>query len=204
MMASILEVGNASRTGQCWVAAVNEPSDASDKPNETVRHQTESPLRQVRGTLVAVLSVFVLDALILGQGGITLFATPIIFIIAIGVGIARKDRLLIGALRAVLPLLMFVAVAGTVMLHLKHAEAASKAVISACEAFAKDQGRFPEKLEELTPKYLHSIPRARYTVFFGGFTYQAEPQEHTLGWITIPPFGRRYYVFEDKRDFSLD
>ncbi len=103
-----------------------------------------------------------------------------------------------------LPLLMLGAVVGTMMLHLKHAAASSRAVIAACEAFAKDKGRYPAELEELTPGYLPSIPRARYTLFFGEFSYQASPTEHTLGWITIPPFGRRFYILEERRDFGLD
>ena len=39
-------------------------------------------------------------------------------------------------------------------------EAAGKSIAAALEAFSKEQGRYPERLAELTPKYLAAIPAA--------------------------------------------
>jgi hypothetical protein len=39
-------------------------------------------------------------------------------------------------------------------------EAAGKSIAAAVEAFRQEQGRYPERLEELRPKYLAAIPQA--------------------------------------------
>ncbi|WP_224242389.1 hypothetical protein [Hyalangium gracile] len=79
-------------------------------------------------------------------------------------------------------------------------------IIAACRAFERKEGRLPEKLEELIPEFLPSLPRALYDGPHFGFTYDAasEPPRHVLGWTDRIPFGRPYYVFEEDRWGYLD
>jgi hypothetical protein len=68
-------------------------------------------------------------------------------------------------------------------------------VIAAVEAFHAAEKRYPENLAQLAPKYLESVPRAKYTVFFGDFIYCASAGDATLMFVALPPFGRPIYRF---------
>lgn len=81
-------------------------------------------------------------------------------------------------------------------------------VIAACEEFKQAEGDYPKALAELTPKFLPAIPPAReFGMPTKQFTYLvAGPKEfvkgtnvHVLIYTTLPPIGRAYYVFEEKR-----
>ena len=41
----------------------------------------------------------------------------------------------------------------------------------ACEDFHTDKGKYPNKLEDLVPGYLSSVPRAKYCLMQGEFMY---------------------------------
>ena len=45
----------------------------------------------------------------------------------------------------------------------------------------------------------------KYTIAFGEFTYAASDEKrHTLMYVSLPPFGRRIYNFEDGQWHQLD
>jgi hypothetical protein len=48
------------------------------------------------------------------------------------------------------------------------------------------------------------VPRAKYTLLFGDFLYDAGERRHFLVWVVIPPFGRQLYNFEAGRWSTLD
>ncbi|MCC7442540.1 MAG: hypothetical protein IT285_12960, partial [Bdellovibrionales bacterium] len=79
-------------------------------------------------------------------------------------------------------------------------------IIAACDAFHKDTGTYPKKLDELVPKYLAEIPSAKIAlrwnmgtrfIYVSGRTKAGESHS-SLMWMEIPPFGRRYYQLEQK------
>jgi hypothetical protein len=76
-------------------------------------------------------------------------------------------------------------------------------IIEAVRAYRRERGVYPDSLEALAPRYLSSLPRARYDQPMG-FTYVASSDRHVLGWTDIPPFGRPFYVFEEDRWGYLD
>ncbi|WP_342375445.1 hypothetical protein NVS55_29685 [Myxococcus stipitatus] len=77
-------------------------------------------------------------------------------------------------------------------------------LIAACRAFQARHGRFPEALQELVPDFLPELPRAKYEGPEFGFTYDASPDRHVLGWTELIPFGRPFYVLEEDRWGYLD
>lgn len=99
---------------------------------------------------------------------------------------------------------------------MRFAKAQADRVIEACEAYRRENGSYPPSLEALVPRHLPSVPRARYTVAFGEFSYRprtapegAPPapgaRAHTsLSFTTVAPFGQSFYVFEEKRWGDLD
>jgi hypothetical protein len=56
------------------------------------------------------------------------------------------------------------------------------------------------------PEYLPSIPRAKMTMRWNEFTYQAASsgESHTLTYVAFPPFGRLLYSFEQDEWMQLD
>ena len=77
-------------------------------------------------------------------------------------------------------------------------------VIAAVEAFHAAEKRYPDTLAQLAPKYLESVPRAKYTVFFGDFIYFTAAGDATLEFVALPPFGRPTYRFARGRWGYLD
>jgi hypothetical protein len=68
-------------------------------------------------------------------------------------------------------------------------------LIEACERYREANETYPERLGELVPRYLNSIPRAKYCCSWGEFWYFGAPRPLLL-WYEIPPFGRKIYNFE--------
>lgn len=109
------------------------------------------------------------------------------------------------ALRAGMYLFLGAATLATMRLHAATAESHAAVVIEACRAFERSHGTLPARLEELVPEFLPSVPRAKYTLAWGEFTYSAsDTKRHTLMYVALPPFGRRIYHFENARWSQLD
>jgi hypothetical protein len=75
-------------------------------------------------------------------------------------------------------------------------------IIQACESYREANGSYPARLDRLIPRYLRSIPRAKYCFWFGEFQYF--PEVHLLCWFDIPPCGRRVYSLERRTWRYLD
>ena len=76
-------------------------------------------------------------------------------------------------------------------------------VIEACRLYEAKHGKLPDRLADLVPEQLESVPRAKYTLVFGEFTYWASGT-HTLLYVALPPSGRRLYHFEEDRWSTMD
>jgi len=84
----------------------------------------------------------------------------------------------------------------------KVSDANARRVISACEEFQSANGRYPQKLEELVPAYLPSVPRAKYC--HGGIFFYSNLGDHCSLWWTRYGFYRRIYNFKERRWSNLD
>ena len=108
-------------------------------------------------------------------------------------------------LRASAYLVLGVAAFSAARFHLATAEHHSADVIAACQAYRVRHGMFPATLQQLVPEFLPSVPRAKYTLAYGEFTYWASSADaHTLMYVALPPFGRRLYHFEQGTWTQLD
>jgi hypothetical protein len=76
-------------------------------------------------------------------------------------------------------------------------------LIEACERYREANGAYPERLADLAPLYLSSVPRAKYCCSYSEFRYYGSPSP-ILSWYQIPPFGRRVYNFETGKWRYLD
>lgn len=84
------------------------------------------------------------------------------------------------------------------------AEKRAEALIVAVKSFKEKHHRYPAKLEELVPDFIDRVPAAKDTLLFNSFIYSSTPENHSLLYVAMPPFGRRVYSFERNEWFSLD
>jgi hypothetical protein len=86
------------------------------------------------------------------------------------------------------------------------AEANAQRVVVACEAYHAANGRFPEKLDELVPQYLNSVPLAKYCLGPPSrFFYNSSASGPTmLAWQVVPLHYRKIYNFKTRIWSHLD
>lgn len=71
-------------------------------------------------------------------------------------------------------------------------------IIAAVESYKAANGAYPDRLDQLAPRFLAEIPtKARLTFTDSGFRYLAG-DSHTLMYVALPPFGRNTYNFETR------
>jgi hypothetical protein len=101
-----------------------------------------------------------------------------------------------------MPLLTFAIAFGNGNLQWKISDVHAQQVIKACEEFRVANGQYPSKLDDLAPKYLASIPPAKYCLM-GKFLYVNSDGHVTLWWNRYGYY-RRIYDFSEKRWSNLD
>jgi hypothetical protein len=68
-------------------------------------------------------------------------------------------------------------------------------VIAAVKSYHAENRRYPPTLEDLAPRYLDSVPRAKYTLAFNDFIWNSGGESAWLQYVALPPFGRPTYDF---------
>jgi len=164
----------------------------------------------MKRTAVALGVLFAIDLGLIGQG---IFSLLIAFggTALLGLGalwaVVRGQRRVAGgkAARAAIYFLLGAATVGALFFHSYTARTRATRVIEASRVYKAKHGRLPERLQDLVPECLPSVPRAKYAYLLGEFTYWASPGgTHTLVYVTMPPFSRRLYHFEEDRWSTLD
>jgi hypothetical protein len=161
-------------------------------------------------TLLVLVAVYLIDSWCGGQG-IWSILVSLVGIVVLGVGAlvaavrGRTSWAASRALRALVYVLLVLATAATIRFHTRTAESRAYQVIEACKAYHAKHGAYPNGLGALVPEFLPSIPRAKYTMMWGEFSYWTSgPESHTLMYVAMPPFGRRLYNLETGRWGQLD
>jgi hypothetical protein len=175
-----------------------------------VQSQEPSPQRRRSGTLSAIKGSLVMAAVVLfwdvgieGFWGFSLLICPPWFLISIVKNIVQRPGWGIATLRISMPLLTFAIAYGNGNLQWKISDVHAQQLIKACEEFQVANGRYPNKLDELVPKYLSSVPPAKYCVM-GEFLYVNSKDGPCMLWWTRYGFYRRIYDFDEKRWGNVD
>ena len=100
--------------------------------------------------------------------------------------------------------LMVIASVTSVGLNNRLATANAERIIAACRRYQSARGHLPKQLEDLVPEFLPRIPVAKVALTFNKFEYFSRGGPTSLMWYSLPPFGRRDYVFEKDRWETLD
>ena len=154
-------------------------------------------------TAVILTALFLADLGVAGQGLLSLAVAGIGFVLltigarwsAVKGGAAPRARN--RARRAGMYVVLGIATVATMQFHMATAMSHALRVIDASRAYQAKHGRLPDRLDELVPEFLPAVPRAKYTIQWGTFTYmKGSEQSHTLMFTSLPPFGRQVYHFE--------
>jgi hypothetical protein len=157
-----------------------------------------SYLRLIRGSLVGASVLLVFDVALYGSF-ISAMVCPIWFLVSLVKGIKKRPGWVVGLSTITIPVLTLAIVTGNAALQSNIANANAERIILACEQFRTATGKYPDQLAELVPKYLSSVPRAKYALTFSDFRYRNQEGNHLLMWDKSPPFGRRIFDFENRK-----
>lgn len=144
------------------------------------------------------------DGVVSGSLVFSLLACPVWLLASLARSLVRRPGWRVGLVRLAIPALTFALVLGNAKLQATIADTNAARIIEATERFLAASGRYPDSLGELLPRYLSAVPRAKYSLAFGEFSYWSRPDAHGLVWNVMPPFGRMAYDFERRQWRSLD
>jgi hypothetical protein len=158
----------------------------------------------LRRTIIIAACLYVFDGLVVGEGVIGVFVFLVAFLaggIRILIAAHRKDHTLVRlrAARIGVYFLMAVAIVATIYVNNRIAKHQAERVIAACRQYETKYDRLPNRLRELVPEFLPSVPRAKYTLMYGDFTYWSHEKSHGLYYVAFPPLSRAIYSFESGR-----
>ena len=129
---------------------------------------------------------------------------PIWFLVSILKNAIQRPGWRLALLRIAVPALTLGLVLANDAAQFWIAKANAARVVTACEEFHVANGRYPQSLDELVPRHMPSVPRAKYCLGFGEFRYWYMDGEPMLLWYAVPPFGRKVYDFENRRWNYID
>lgn len=167
-------------------------------------HNAQSYLQRESGPLLGASFLLLCDVAISGSALISMLVCPIWFLASLIRTLFRLPGWKIGLARMTVPLLTLGIALVSADMQTRMATANSRRVIDACEQFHTAHGKYPDRLPELVPLHLPSIPRAKYCVMFGNFSYWKTKETPRLMWIVVPPFGKEIYNFEHRERKFLD
>ena len=171
-----------------------------------------SPLRwrQViaasRTSLNGATVLFCFDVVLGGSYLFSVLVCPIWFLVSVVKSLIERPQWGVGLFRVATPAVTLGIVLASTAIQWTIAEGNAVQIINACEEFHAANGRYPKTLNELVPRYLKSIPRAKYCLISGEFVYSFDKESGRciLWWCKILPFGTEVYSFADKRWRFID
>jgi hypothetical protein len=165
--------------------------------------------RSIRGSLGAAAALLLWDVALSGSFVMSMIFCPIWILVSLLRSAIHRPGWRLAVVRVAIPVLTLLIVRANDTVQRGIAEANALRVVAACEAYHADSGRFPRKLADLVPRYLDSVPVARYclgpsSVFWytGGSIHESDYP--LLVWQVVPPYYRKIYSFERRTWSYLD
>ena len=159
-------------------------------------------MKRYKTTILIAAGIFVSDAFVLNQGAVAVFVillTLLVFLPRALWALRTSRALYLERLtRAGIYLLAAAAVFVANVLQNRMADHRAIALGNACLAYHAKYQHYPQRLDELVPEFIPSVPLAKYTLGGGSFFYSAglSGREPMLYYEALPPFGRRFYHME--------
>ena len=156
------------------------------------------PMYQLQKTIITALILFFIDAFVMNQGAIAVISAMVIVLWLLPKSLMLKYKresaripLTKAAIYSIMVLLVFLAN----FANNKLAKHRAENLIIAIEKYHQQTGIYPEKLNNLVPEYISSIPHAKFTLMLNEFGYINYKDTQALYYIELPPFGRPIYNF---------
>ena len=152
----------------------------------------------LKPVLLGSLLIFV-DAFVVNQG--VLAGLVVLFQIILGIPrIIRATSPDIKRVRLVsfviyMSAALVVFTANSVSNRIAHHRA--EVLIASIKAYVSAENKYPEKLQDLVPKYISSVPNAKFSLVFNKFYYSSE--HPFLMYVSLPPFTRPTYLFDKEK-----
>jgi hypothetical protein len=195
------------------VARLREMQASSSPPSEQTQHE-RSPSTSlahkmwshsgVRVSIGGALVLLAWDVALTGSFLMSFIFCPIWFLVSIPKNAIQRPGWRLALLRIAIPALTLGLAFANEGVQYRIGKANAPRIIAACEEFHAANREFPKTLDELVPRYLPSIPRAKYCLDYGTFQYWNLEGRPTLVWCVVPPFGRNVYDFEQRRWSHID
>lgn len=159
-----------------------------------------APNDRPRGGWWLVVAFYVTDGLLFGQGLLTFVATLVMLILGLidvrPASARRRSGVMTLCAYGALPIAVFATIHANNALARRRAEV----VIEALQRYRSDHGVYPRRLEALVPRYLPSVPLAKYALVDASYHYHsADGETGSLWYVVVPPFGRAVYFLREKR-----
>jgi hypothetical protein len=161
----------------------------------------------IKRSMIITILLFIVDAFVINQGTIALIVLiiglPVMSVKAI---MKRKDPIQLRRRLIIMGIyfMMVVLVVTSNRMNNLMARKRAEVIITACEQYKLKNGVYPSLLSVLVPEFIEEIPRAKYTLSSNEFKYISGVNSHSLMFVEIPPFGRPYYVLEEKKWKYMD
>ena len=154
--------------------------------------------RSIRGSLGAAVAVLALDVGFLGSILFSAVLCPLWLLVSLVRSSLYGPNASLFLTRIAIPMVTFLLVLANDAFQRGVAETNAEKVVAACESYRVDNGRFPRKLDQLVPRYLDSVPVAKYCLGPGRFIYTSSENTGVakLFWYVAPPRLRKVYDFE--------
>jgi hypothetical protein len=159
-------------------------------------------LAPVCGSLILSIVLIFWDAILEGGYLLSFFVCPIWLVFALFRAGSGRATGRVAVARILIPLVTGLVVFANSYMQDEIAMAGAARIIQACERYREDNGDYPAKLSDIVPRYLDSIPTAKYCCSQHEFWYFGHPATSeksspppTLSWVQVPPFGRKVYNF---------
>ena len=153
-------------------------------------------VRSLGGSVLAACFLLYFDIVQFGWCAYSIAACPLWFAISIVKAVALRTALPLSVARVTVPLVTVLLAISNQWLQTKIAMHNAGIVIQACDAYHETNRVYPDSLEQLVPRYMASIPRAKYCRFRAQFEYVSGGGPHILRWHPSPVFDRMVYTFE--------
>lgn len=167
-----------------------------------------SPLRWRQVIAAAWVSLFFaaallcLDVVVDGDYLFSILVCPIWLMASVVKNLIGRPGWRIALFRVAIPAVTLGIVLANTAMQWDIGDANGERVVKACEDFHVDNGQYPKTLDELVPRYLPSVPRAKYSLD-GKFWYYNHGSGYTLCWVKIG-FCRKVYSSETEQWRHLD
>lgn len=147
------------------------------------------------------------DVVLTGCYMLSIFACPIWLMLNLARAATERPGWRVGLVRIAIPLatLGVVLINNAMQWHI--AERNADHIVRACEQFRAANGKYPANLGELVPKYLRSVPRAKYCIMWDNFFYadgDDDGMNPALFWFRFPGGGKEHYDFPSQHWFFAD